>query len=125
MADTQTTVETEHRQNAGVLPQQGVEVFDTNGAAANHDNSAVAAEVASNDVGFGHADLRHAEVHRGNANAANFRSTDLRDSELNTADFQSTNRTALDTGTQSTNWGTILMVIALILLIILIGSWFF
>lgn len=116
MADTQTIPETANRQSTGVGTHQDVEVFDTNNAAANP---------ASNDAGFGHADLRHAEVRRGDADAAAFRSTDLRDSELNTAGFTDPQRTTLDTGAQSSNWGTILLVIALILLVILIGSWLF
>lgn len=133
MADTQTTVNTKHRQSTGVDPHQGVEVFDTNGAAANrqqeatsssHD-SATAGNAALDDAGFGHADLHNAEVIRGDAGAAAFRSTDLRHSELNSADFDNANRTAPGANAQGANWVALLLVLALILVIILIGSWLF
>lgn len=125
MADTQTTVETEHRQSTGVDPHQGVEVFDTNSAASTHQPNTTPDSTVVDDAGFGHADLHNAEVIRGDANAAAFRSTDLRNSELNTADFNNATSSDLSTTTQGTNWSTILMVIALILLVILVGSWLF
>lgn len=125
MADTQTTVETEHKQSTGVDPQQGVEVFDTNGAASTPQHKTTPDSAVVNDAGFGHADLHNAEVIRGDATAADFRSTDLRNSELNTADFNNASSSDRSANAQGTNWSTILMVIALILLIILVGSWLF
>ena len=125
MADTQTTVKTEPRQSTGVDPHQGVEVFDTNGAASTHQPNPTRDSTVVNDAGFGHADLHNAEMLRGDADTTAFRSTDLRNSELNTADFNNATSSDLSANGQGTNWSTILMVIALILLIILVGSWLF
>ena len=125
MADTQTMVETEDRQNTGMDPHPDVEVFDSNGTTSTRQGTMTSDSAVVDDAGFGHADLHEAEVIRGDANATDFRSTNLRNSELNSADFGNTTASELGATAQGTNWGTILMVIALILLIILVGSWLF
>ena len=132
MADTQTRDEIEHRQSTALDSRESVEVFDTNGAAAHRQaeklngdyNSAPINDAVGADAGFGHADLRKADVIHGDGDTIAFRSTDLRNSELNSADFTTARQPNL-ADSQGTNWGTILMVIALILVIILIGSWLF
>lgn len=125
MADTQTRVNTTEQPSTDVAPHEGVEVFDTNGTPASHQAQSTAGNATIDDVGFGHADLQQAEVIRGEAAATDFRSTDLGNSELNNADFAPNRQTDLSDNAQGTNWGTILMVIALILVIILVGSWLF
>lgn len=132
MADTQTTIENEQRRET-VLdpnnhtphnhpPHDRVEVFDTNGSSATQRQPI---DNAQKDAGFGNADLHRARVIGGDAESTTFRPTDLRDSELNTTPLGNTTPAPLNDAGQGTNWGTILMVIALILLIILIGSWIF
>lgn len=133
MADTQIRDETEHRQSTALDPRESVEVFDTNGAAAHRPSeklnggydSVPTRDAAGDDARFGHADLRQAEVVHGDGDTIAFKSTDLRNSELTSADLTTAQPPNLADNAQGTNWGTILMMIALILVIILIGSWLF
>jgi hypothetical protein len=131
MADTQTTPQTEQQRETSIHSHDHVEVFDAPpSSATSHQTLSGSDQHTGNGrsyqgaVGFGNADLRDAQVITGDAEAADFRPTDLRSSELNATDID-TNRTALGANSQDTNWGTILMVIAIILVIILLGTWLF
>lgn len=124
MADTRRSMESELHRGAGADPQGGVEVFAANPA------DTVPQEV-SNDVqrdpGFGNVDLHNARVVTGNGEPTTFRTTDLQDTELTPTRTDIGNNASSDIGaaSQGTNWGTILLVIAIILVIILLGSWLF
>ena len=132
MADTRTTIENEQRRETVLdpnnpiphhhTPNDHVEVFDANRPDTTQRQTI---NNAQEDAGFGNADLGRARVIGGDAEATTFRPTDLRDTELNTTPLGNTTPAALNDAGQGTNWGTILMVIALILLIILVGSWIF
>lgn len=119
MADSQRTMEAAQSQGTGHDLHDRVEVYEANGATATRQE---AIHNTQGDAGFGNADLHNARVVTGDAEPTSFRTTDLRDTELNTT--MTGNPTAID-ASQGTNWGTILMVIAIILVIILLGSWLF
>jgi hypothetical protein len=128
MAETRRSTESEQHRGAGADPHDRVEVFDAN-ANANTIGSTQRETVngLESDPGFGNADLHNARVVTGNGEPTTFRPTDLRDTELNTTTAGIGNNMGSDIGAagQGTNWGTILMVIAIILVIILLGSWLF
>jgi hypothetical protein len=130
MAETRRSTESEQHRRTGADPHDRVEVFDANANANANTIGSTQRETVNgmeSDPGFGNADLHNARVVTGNGEPTTFRPTDLRDTELNTTTAGIGNNTGSDIGAagQGTNWGTILMVIAIILVIILLGSWLF
>lgn len=69
------------------------------------------------------------EVFDANTNSTTRDNEAMTGTEFRNSDFSTTDRpsTPITTGTtsQGSNWGTILMVIAIILVIILLGAWLF
>lgn len=125
MTETRRRTESEHHRGADADPHDRVEVFDAN--ANSNSPQREAANGLQSDPGFGNAELHNARVVTGNGEPTTFRTTDLRDTELNTnvAGVGSGTNTDIGATGQGTNWGTILMVVAIILVIILLGSWLF
>lgn len=130
MADVRRSTGSE--QQRGAEAAERVEVFDvTTGGIREHDDTTGSNQPSDNgmspygDTGLGNADLRNARVVTSDAEPTSFRTTDLRETELNTTTSADGNRTDIGAVGQGTNWGTILMVIAIILVIILLGSWLF
>lgn len=123
MADTQRNRESEQQRGNGVGSHKQVEVYEAN--PADSTQQGLIDDMLRNP-GVGNADRHDARVVTGDAESATFRTTDLRDTELNTTTGlgNSVNSDSSAAG-QGTNWGTILMVIAIILVIILLGSWLF
>lgn len=132
MAETRRNRESEHHRGADADPHDRVEVFDVaTGGIREQDTTTGSNQHTDNgmssygDTGLSNVDLRDARVVTSDAEPTNFRTTDLRDTELNTTAIGNANHTDLGAAGQGTNWGTILMVIAIILVIILLGSWLF
>ncbi|MCE7984826.1 MAG: hypothetical protein DYG89_26945 [Caldilinea sp. CFX5] len=128
MADTRRSTGSEQYRDAE--SQERVEVFDVaTGGIREHETTTSSDQHSDNgmsphgDTGLGNADLRNARVVTSDAEPTRFRTTDLRETELNTT--TAANRTDSGAAGQGTNWGTILMVIAIILVVILLGSWLF
>lgn len=123
MADAQRNRESEQQRSNGVGSHKQVEVYEANPAGSTQQGLV---DDMLRNPGVGNADLHDARVVTGDAEPATFRTTDLRDTELNTTTGlgNSVNSDSSAVG-QGTNWGTILMVIAIILVIILVGSWLF
>jgi len=142
MADERRSTESERHperhaeRHWGAESQERVDVFDVAGAGIRqHDTTTGRDQHTTNgmngqgnagadNVGFNNADLQNARVVTSDAEPTSFRTTDLRETELNTTSGDNANRNDSVAG-QGTNWGTILMVIAIILVIILLGSWLF
>lgn len=123
MADPQRNRESEQHRGNGVGSHERVEVYETNAAGSTQQGLV---DDMPRDPGFGNADRHDARVVTGAAEPATFRTTDLRDTELNTTTGlgHSVNNDIGAAG-PGTNWSAILMVIAIILVIILLGSWLF
>lgn len=113
-----TTTEAEHRHGIDATPHDRVEVFDANSGSATHSGDTM------KDAEHRETDLSNSDFTNPTLRNNTLGDTDFRDSTLRTTDRMDAGTT---TGTidQGTNWGTILMVIAIILVIILLGSWLF
>jgi uncharacterized protein YjbI with pentapeptide repeats len=130
MADARRSTGSE--QHRGAESQEQVEVFDVATGGTREQNTTTGSNLHADngmtpygDTGLGNADLHNARVVTSDAEPTSFRTTDLRNTELNTTTGDNANRTDIGATGQGTNWGTILMVIAIILVIILLGSWLF
>ncbi len=132
MADARRSTQSEQHRGTDIDPHDRVEVFDTaTGGSRQQGTTTGSNQHADNgmspygDTGLGNADLHNARIVTSEAEPTSFRTADLRNSELNTTTGDNANRTDIGATGQGTNWGTILMVIAIILVIILLGSWLF
>lgn len=123
MADAQSSKESEQHRGNGVGSHERVEVYEANTAGSTQQGLV---DDRPRNAGFGNTDLHDARVVTGDAEPATFRTTDLRDSELNpTTGLRNSVNNDIGAVGQGTNWGAILMVIAIILVVILLGSWIF
>lgn len=119
MTETQsTTTEAERTHGTDAPRHNDVEVFDANRASAPHSGDAMNGG-ERRESNFRDSDLTNTTLRNNNLSDA-----DLNDSNLRTADRTDTG-TLPGTAAQGTNWSTILMVIAIILVIILLGNWLF
>lgn len=132
MADARRSTGSE--QHRGAESQEQVEVFDVaTGGMRQQDATTGSNQHSDNgmspygDAGLGNADLHKARVVTSDAEPTSFRTTDLRNTELNTPPTGAGHNASSDIGAvgQGANWGAILIVIAIILVIILLGSWLF
>jgi hypothetical protein len=101
-----TTTEAERRRDNNASPQDGVEVFDAKPTSTLQSKDAI-----------NNPELPDTALHN-----SSLGTTDFSDSDLRATDRIAAPETATGTIDRGTNWGAILMIIAVIVVIIWLGS---